>query len=259
MNKITKAAVIAAGVALACGAAHAQIAPNDLILGFNQQEVSSSDYIVDLGNISTGVGVGGTQIVDLSSKISISAFNSAFSSPNGVAAGFAGGNNGIGTKDVFVTQLRSGANPASVPGSVTPANPNTASAISTAAAAVNAITPLGVVGSGSGTTWSSQVAPNASDNTGTPFLAQLGINPNSVITGGTVVEDLYQDNRVGSLGQSGWTYDGFLTLTFSGGAESLTFTPAGFVPVPEPATYGWLAGAGLLALSLRRQLGRKTA
>jgi hypothetical protein len=262
MNKLTKGAMFAVGVAMASHAAHAQIAANDIILGFNQQGVSTSDYTVDLGNANTAVGVGGTAVVDLSTAVNMSSFNSAFAAgPNGVGAGFAGGNNGVGTKDVFVTQLRTAlGNPASQAGSATPANPSSASFISTAAASVNAVTPLGLNPSGNAGSWSSQVTPNTSQTTGTPFLNAISINPESTIAGSTIVEDLYQDTRSGSLGQSGWTYDGYFTLTFTGpSSETLTFTPASFVPVPEPATYGLIAGFGLLALSFRRQFLSKNA
>jgi len=259
MKTSLKAALLAVGVAMASQAVHAQISANDLILGFNQAGVSSSDYIVDLGNASTAAGVGGSSVVDLSSAINMSSFNTAFAGgPNGVAVGIAGGNNGIGTKDVFATQLRNGLGTPSVAGSATPANPSSATFISTAAAAVNAISPLGVTPSSGSTSWSTQVAPSPSGSGA--FVNDIGVNPESTITGSTIIEDLYQDNRSGSLGQTGWAYDGYFTLTFlSPSSESLTFTPASFVPVPEPATYGVLAGAGLLALCLRRQLGRQTA
>jgi hypothetical protein len=243
----------AAAAFLATQTAFAQIPANDLILGFNQQGVSSSDYTVDLGNAANILGASR----DLSSSINMSLFNQAFSSPNGVAAGIAGGNSGIGTKDVFVTQFRdlTVGNPVSLGGSATPTQPSSASFISTAAASVNSVSPLGVNPSGGTTSWSAQVAPNASDTTGTPFLNAISVNPMGVISSSSIVLDLWQDNRSGSTGQTGWFFDGFFTLTFTGpNSETLTFTP-----VPEPGTYGFVAGAGLLALCLRRQLVGKSA
>jgi hypothetical protein len=256
MKNLTKRAMFAMGVAMASHLAHAQIAPNDLILGFNQQGVSTTDYTVDLGNASSVVGVGGSQVVNLSLSINLSSFSAAFpSGPNGVAVGIAGGNNGVGTKDVFVTQLRTVANPPSVAGSTTPANPSASSFISTAAASVNAVTPLGLNPSGNSGSWSGQVTANTSETTGTPFLNAISVNPSSTITSGSVEEDLYEDNRVGTTGQTGWAYEGYFTLTFNGSSsETLTFTP-----VPEPSTTGLIAGLGILAFALRRRFQSKNA
>jgi len=70
-----------------------------------------------------------------------------------------------------------------------------------------------------------------------------------------VVEQLWEDVLPAS-GNGAWVLLGSLTIDFSGGTPSITFDQAA---VPEPTTYGALAGAGLLVLSLRRQFGRKTA
>jgi hypothetical protein len=53
-----------------------------------------------------------------------------------------------------------------------------------------------------------------------------------------------------STPSSAFTLEGTLNLDFTGASPVADFTPA---PVPEPSTYGLLAGAGLLLLALRRQ------
>jgi len=53
-----------------------------------------------------------------------------------------------------------------------------------------------------------------------------------------------------------FSQDSYFTLTSVGGVDTLTY---GSVAVPEPSTYGLLAGAGLLAVSLRNKLSRKNA
>jgi len=72
-------------------------------------------------------------------------------------------------------------------------------------------------------------------------------NPNGLVGANTV--DYYSVAQ-GSAGAR--TLLNTWTLSISGGDEILTYGSA----VPEPATYGVLAGIGLLALSLRRQFVR---
>jgi hypothetical protein len=69
-----------------------------------------------------------------------------------------------------------------------------------------------------------------------------------------LVENLWEDILPSGSGAGTWTLVGTITLNFSGATPVITFDQAA---VPEPATYGALAGFGLLALSLRRQFGRK--
>jgi hypothetical protein len=47
------------------------------------------------------------------------------------------------------------------------------------------------------------------------------------------------------------TYEGYFTFKSDGEVD---FTAAGLSAVPEPSTYGLIAGLGLLGLAFRRQL-----
>ncbi|HEV2393656.1 MAG TPA: hypothetical protein VG146_14990 [Verrucomicrobiae bacterium] len=69
MDKITRAALAPAGVALSILTAQAQSNPNpnDIVLGFTSG-TSANDYVVDLGQITAGSGS-----LDLSSSISSTA------------------------------------------------------------------------------------------------------------------------------------------------------------------------------------------
>ena len=100
--------------------------------------------------------------------------------------------------------------------------------------------------------WNTQIAPT----TGNPnnFLGLTGYNPNGIATSSVIVEDLYKG--VNSGGTVSMNYVGYFTFDNTGASPSFGFTPSAFVPVPEPATYGLMAGVGLLLLSLRRQLGK---
>jgi len=69
---------------------------------------------------------------------------------------------------------------------------------------------------------------------------------------GLVRLDLYDV----AFGTGAADYLGYFELQADG---DLWFIPENFVPVPEASSYGLVAGAGLLFLALRRQLGAKTA
>jgi hypothetical protein len=81
-------------------------------------------------------------------------------------------------------------------------------------------------------------------------------------TSSTVVEDLFEETSVNGT-RSAWTYVGEITFDFTGSAadplNSVVFDPAGEVAVPEPTTYGLLAGASMLLMALRRQFMAKVA
>jgi PEP-CTERM motif len=252
MNKFAKLAVVSAALALVAQAA--QAAPDDIIIPFSAPGVAN-DYILNVGQYSAVVGAAqaASAPIDLSSSFSASSFSTAFS---GAAAGsvtmaaIGGSTVGVGA-DSFLTQLRVGSPAANTAGSslggqttvTQPALQSTANALAT-----------GLVSQGNASSWTT-LQPT--------FVNGVGINPSAAISGTTIQEDLYQevDAFVGSGKtrhlQGTWAYEGYFSLDT--GAGTLSFTPNDVSAVPEPTTYGVLAGAGLLALSLRRQLNGKQA
>lgn len=248
MNKFTKMAIVAAGAALVAQGARASFTVNDLYLGFTQSS-ASSDLIIDLGQGSSLSG--SSSSVDLSSDLGgLSTFNSLFNNTaTGVSMAVVGADNKFGQVDVYTTLLRSsGAGDPTVPGSSS-AGLSTAG-LSTAASKVSGLASGGLPAAGSSISDNNKTYSSAIEGTANSFTASVGVNPgNAIDSSGTLMEDLYKGTS------TGYTYEGYLTFNY--GNDSLTFTPA--TAVPEPATYGLFAGAGLLVLSLRRQFRRKTA
>jgi hypothetical protein len=249
-------AVAAAAAALVSQAAQAQPSPNDLVLNFASSGVAN-DYTIDLGNVASSVGVGGSAQVNLSSAFSLSSYNLTFSShfnpvTMGAVAGLANG--GVGS-DLFLTELRTGSNPASLPGSAAPTT--IVGGVGSAVAIANGV-PAGAAFSGLAPGQVPQSDPQSWTSQAGNFLnAAAQNNPQSAITGSVIQEDLWEgvDAYVGSgrnrTLEASFDYVGYLTLNT--GSGSLSFTPT--APVPEPTT-GVLVGAGLLALCLYRRLGR---
>jgi hypothetical protein len=89
------------------------------------------------------------------------------------------------------------------------------------------------------------------------FYGTGGVNPAVAIpASGIVYEDLWEVVGSSSAQTAADIYEGY--FAFNANTDSLTFTGAA-VSVPEPTTYGLLAGAGLLVVSLRNQFRRKQA
>jgi hypothetical protein len=277
MKKFKTMAVAAVGVALASQVAHAT--PNDLLLGLT--ETGDQDYAINLGQASALVG--SPTVVNLTSDFSTSQFGTAFAGgaaygstafangANGVSMAVAGGMSvGATGNSIFVTQLRTVNNPASQPGSALQGT-QTQPTVAPSSGFPNDVINEASLTSGTGTLLTASGADSFSTQiyTGTPnnFVQSLGVNPGSTITGDIIKEDLYTavDAFVGSgrtkISVGTYQYLGYFTLDLSGDtAQLLTFTSANLAtPVPEPATYGVLAGAGLLILSLGNQLRRKSA
>lgn len=215
--------------------------PGDLILGFTG---GANNYIADLGQLT-----GGHQ--DLSGGINLATFNAAGystgASISGKNAGFVGSDIGLDPRTyIFATVAH---------GSGAPPTPTAQGSIQQASGNVSAVL-LGNVSPSDAQSWSQLIAQNSTTagGNGNNFTQNAAVNPLQTFNGTVLVEDLWKNDA--TSGAQPWTELGTLTLNFGGATPTVTFDP---VAVPEPATYGILAGAGLLALSVRRQLGRKSA
>ena len=260
MKNSYKAALLVALGLVSASAVQAQYATDELYLGFTQAS-ATSDIVIDLGQASSIVGQ--TSVVDLSSLLSsseLSAFSSVFASANGVNMSVIGGNNTFGQGNAYATQLRSAAaiaagNNAAAGSSVTK---NLSSATLTGAAGVIAgdlSLPTGNAFVQDTTkAFSGLVATGVQNN----YVGKLGVTPtvaigNATDGSGIAIEDLWLVQATSPKD----VYEGY--FTFNNNSDSLTFTGADVTAVPEHTTYGMLAGAGLLVLSLRNQFTRKQA
>lgn len=280
MNKLTKTAILAAGMALASQVA--QAANTDLVLGFTGNG-ASSDAVIDLGSAAQ-VGVGGTSVIDLidSRGASFSAtglsganfqtlLNSVFTGVNGVnGAGLTlgGGQGGLSTFFYLTANRGAAGSDPTTPLSGAPfawsksgqqsVGGYPAGVLNGAAISFqggNAAVPLSSGGAVNTASFSYLIL--GTGNTGTSVASYQTV-PSATVSGGKAYEDVWLDSNAGtSLG--GWQYKGYLTLDLSGATtQMLTFTPS-TVAVPEPSSYGLLGGLGLLVVAARRQFAQKSA
>jgi hypothetical protein len=264
MKNSYKVALLAALGIISATSGYAQYADGDLLLGFTSTG-ANKDYTFDLGQISSF-----TANEQLGSGISWSVFSSAFGA-NNVAVGAVGadttGNvDPSGGQTIWTSVLRSTqpVTSSGVAGSSTP------SATSQLAMDAQTGDPGGVTqnpavtqngGTVVGNTWGDLIATGV----GTPGTLgsswASGIhNPMVALgtgsAGGAVNLDIYtatDDNNVNT-----YTYAGDLQINITSSGASVIWDPT-LAAVPEPTTYGLLAGFGLLAVALRNQFSRKNA
>ncbi len=256
MKKFTSAVILTAAVALANQAAQAQVNSGDLVIGFTSAS-AATDYVVDLGSLSS---FSTTSITQLGSLISQNQINTTFGGINGVNVGAIAGNpSQAGPGDFAATTLlRLGGNAVGVQG--TESAPATPGGNGVTGAGTDAISlSLGTPSPANAFSFSTQANPLTAGG----FANNLATSPLSTVSGSTISEDIFESTRLPVSGRSTpatpFAYLGQLDLDLSGSSPSLEFVPAGFSAVPEPGTYGLLAGTGLLALALRRQFISKNA
>jgi len=288
MTKIQKVLFAAAGVSLVVGTqAQAGYANQDLLLNFrNVTTTTDSDVTVDVGNITTFVNTvaaqpGGT--ADLNSLYNFSAASintllGASSSGNVIGLTAAASTGALSSASIWesrqiVTPTGAGGLPTAADannGTTTSAPTRQTSFETTASTAIKNI-GLGAYSSGtvlSGSSANALVVPSANGNsfqtkgqasTGQPGLISFG--GSLPVQGNQSSLELQQDgsgNFYSALwsvpngtGTSGDTLLGYFTFQPSGEVDfSTQFASA----VPEPSTYAFVAGLGLLGLVARRQL-----
>jgi len=259
MKNLTKAVILSAAVALT-----SQVSQAQFFLGFTSG-TAANDYIINLGDLST---FSTTAITDLSGLVSLSQFGSGGVTPVATAsAGAVFAKSAIGTvvgDAGAVTLARTGNNALGTQGTESAQAQVSGGSISSATSEISLLS-AGVVSAGT------IASPNTSSFTyqGSAVAAgsvaqDLNATASHVMVGGKITEDVFSATRT-SAATRGTTstpfgFIGSLLIDLSGSSPVVEYIPAGFsAAVPEPATYGLIAGAGLLLLSLRRQLGRVIA
>lgn len=244
MKDSLKIALVAAASLAVASSAIAQptsYSSGDLLLGFTDGNGAHNDLVLDLGPVS-GLTAG---------PVNVGATPSTLSSQ--LTANYGGiGNANFG----FVASSFTSSTHYSTYATVAHGSP--APNLGAPGTLDSAVTGVGqAIGDGSGPYANSQ-SYNANQGFGFSWTENIsggsslwqlnttGGSPDAKASGtAAVVEDLY-----GRVNTPGLTLLGTLTLQPSGEVD---FAP---VPVPEPTTYGLIAGLGLLAVTLRRQFAR---
>jgi hypothetical protein len=294
MTKKTSIMLAMAGAALfAASQAQAQTslasyATGDLVLNFRDpiNATSVADVTVNLGSITSFAALTGTTVLDNGGSYGFteSEIAGAFGSPTTEVGFSVVGVNAA--NDTWMTRVQSSASltPPTAPPTITSAESTQIGGILTHITA--GATPAGFGGTtgtlldpsgaisqvSSGQTYSYQslaadstaagaIDYNANINLSTGGNVENIANLPAAAGGATTAYSALWEQTPGTTGRSGVasvdTYLGY--FTFNGGNDELDFTSVNPSAVPEPTTYGLLAGAGLLAVALRRQFRSQNA
>jgi hypothetical protein len=259
MKSILKKAVLAsAGLALASSSALAQgvtYADKDVLLSFTKAG-SANDFVVDLGNVSAFTQ---TSSFDLSTKL----FNDA-----DLLSAF-GGNLGGVVWSVWAGNSQTGSaltyNLWASGASSTPWNNQASTAIHATDNKVNSYGSADIGGISGALVAGSTTEYDVSQSATTSYHTYGGKMAGSFAPGSTGIGDgvtfgtkgYFTDIANSSVTPGAGTLLG--DFTFNASTGDGMWNGANLVSAPESGAYGILAGAGLLALSLRRQFARKTA
>lgn len=241
MKNLYRAALLAA---LGLGTASVASAQN-LELGFNDNAVvaAQNDYVINLGALSQFTQ---TSSLNLSSDFSASTFTSAYTGDgnalNDVAVGAVGGISS--TLDSFYSTVGIGP---------------TVSANNIGSSVEFSQPTVGEYASATAGGWSYDVAvaPNLPGSGPAGSISSTSENPTELLSSGVLTEELYEAYDTGSGRSVTLNEEALGYLTVNVNTDSITY--AGIDAVPEPSTYGLLAGAGLLAVAFRRQVFPKNA
>lgn len=256
MKRLIKSAALVMGAALLSQvSAHAQAslygAPGDLILGFTGG-TGGNDYIVDLGqpNLAPGAHTSLSNPNFTSGALSAAGFSTVSGANAGVVSSDLGAG---GPQFVYLSTAHNG-HPAV--GTSNGGQIGAGSGIVSSLAMDSTLTATIARNDPGQTAWSEIIAQNpTTGGTAVPgnFTFQMGDNPMTTISGTSLVEDIWNSTST----PGAYHLLGTLTVNFGGANPVATFDAA--APVPEPSTYGLIAGAGLLLVSLRRQFSAKNA
>jgi hypothetical protein len=247
MKKQYKAILLAVLGLGGISAAQAQ----DALLGFNDAGGTANDYVTDLGALSQFTT---TTTINLSSDFSAASFTAAFGATpdSNVAAGFVGSTSGI-LLESYAGGTPAGALPSGTP-TITGYNQSSTDASSvltgvyaSSTSAVNGIDGWSYIISQSTTSGGAQGGNALAQNTG---------NPEGLLSSGAITLAVYEATATTGRHAATTPFTEIGTLAVNTATDSVIYNG---VAVPEPNTYGVLAGAGLLIVSLRNKFSGKNA
>lgn len=245
MKNSYKAILLAALGLAAASATQAQT----VYLGLNDLGNASSDYIISLGNVSQFTTTS-SQTWTISPSLFSSAFGGDANALNDVAVGLAGGGQVSASSSTYVQT-----------GNTALLSSGTFGSAVSDASSVGLDAGL-VVSSSDANSWSTWVAqsPTVGGSHSGGSVTTASGNPMGTLSSGTLSTAVFE----ATLGTGrGGTFSapvdiGTLVINANSGVDTITFTGSA-VAVPEPGTYGLLAGAGLLLVGVRRQFINKKA